>query len=110
MSGEASAFVCRVSSMWDAVSLLLRTAKTGTAAVARLAGLAPRGCRPTYSAVGQGNHGLLPRRCLAGSLGLQAPSLFYLDVDQQGDDRADDGPDPAGGLDEPAPVMEQKTA
>jgi len=49
-------------------------------------------------------------RCLAGSLGLQAPSLFYLDINQQGDDRADDGPDPAGGLDEPAPVMEQKTA
>lgn len=96
--------------MWDAVSLLLRTAKTGNAAVARLAGLAPRRVPPDLLGYRPRNHGLLPCRCLAGSLGLQAPSLFYLDVDQQGDDRADDGPDPAGGLDEPAPVMEQKTA
>ena len=47
-------------------------------------------------------------RCLTVSLGLHAPSPFYLDVDKQGDDRADDGPDPTGGLDEPAPVMERR--
>jgi len=40
--------------MWDAVSLLLRTAKTGNAAVARLAGLAPRWVPPDLLGYGHG--------------------------------------------------------